>query len=340
MQRLVLSTDDFPEEDRFSYWREEVCEGVIGVSGERGKGQETPFSAHLRASFGASLVRIRYRSDGHPIFRRPHDIARIGWDDHIFLYCEVGAGGWLDVGGREFVTQRGDLMLGDPTIPFAIKARVKYDIDLWRFPRKLIDPHRPISQGPSTLLLAGHDGLNGMVKAYLNAFARQIDALDDREADCIADNFCRLLAVACAAAAGDQREATHLARLEEAKRYINRRLADPALTPGKAAAALKISVRQLHRLFEPSGTSFAQYVLRRRLEECRAALANPIGDRSITDIALAWGFNSLPTFYRSFRRVFEATPSELRAPAGQSTWSTIPSPRAGGKVKTGAARVP
>jgi AraC-like DNA-binding protein len=239
----------------------------------------------------------------------------------------MGAGAWLDVGGREFVTQRGDLMLGDPTIPFAMKARAKYDIDLWRFPRTLIDPHLPISQGPSTLLLAGHDGLTGMVKAHLNAFSGQIDALDDREADCIADSFCRLLAVACGAAAGEQREAIRLARLEDAKRYINRRLADPALTPAKAAAALKISVRQLHRLFEPSGTSFAQYVLRRRLEECRAALANPIGGRSVTDVALAWGFNSLPTFYRSFRRVFDAAPSELRGTAGQPIWSTIPSSR-------------
>jgi AraC-like DNA-binding protein len=328
MQRLVLSTDDVPEGDRFSYWREAVCEGVIGVSGERGKGQETPFSAHLAASFGGSLIRIRYRSDGHPIFRRPRDIGRIGWDDHIFLYSEIGVGARLNVGGREFVTQRGDLMLGDPTVPFTMEVRGKYDIDLWRFPRNLIDPHLAISRRPRTVLLTGRDGLSGMVKAYLDAFAGQIDALDDREAGFVADNFCRLLAVACGGAAGEHREATRLARLEEAKRYTNLHLADPRLTPEKAAGAQKISERQLHRLFEPSGTSFAQYVRRRRLEECRAALANPIGDRSVTDIALAWGFNSLPTFYRSFRRAFDATPGELRAPMVQPTWTAIPSPHA------------
>jgi AraC-like DNA-binding protein len=44
-------------------------------------------------------------------------------------------------------------------------------------------------------------------------------------------------------------------------------------------------------------------------------LANPIGDRSVTDIALAWGFNSLATFYRTFREAFGATPNELRAHA-------------------------
>ena len=140
--------------------------------------------------------------------------------------------------------------------------------------------------------------------------------LDDPEVGALADNFCRLLAVACGANAGEQREAARLARLAEAKRYVDLHLADPELTAEKAAGALKMSVRSLHLLFEPSGVSFAQYVLRRRLEECRAAIANPMGGRLVTDIALGWGFNSLPTFYRTFRKTFGAAPGELRARSG------------------------
>ncbi len=155
-------------------------------------------------------------------------------------------------------------------------------------------------------------GLSRIVKAYLDAFARELDALDDCEADLVADNFCRLLAVACGASAGEHQEAIRLGRLEEAKRYINLHLAEPGLAPEKAAAALKMSVRQLHRLFEPSGTTFAQYVTTRRLEECRAAIMNPIRDRAVTDIAFAWGFNSFATFHRNFRQAFGVAPSELR----------------------------
>ncbi len=160
-----------------------------------------------------------------------------------------------------------------------------------------------------------------MIRAYVSAFAEKIDSLTEAEAGVVADNFCRLLAVACGSAMGDQREAIRAAKLEEVKRYIGLHLADPQLTPEKAAGALKMSVRQLHRLFEPAGTSFAQYLLLRRLEECRAALTSPIGgDRSVTDIAFAWGFNSLATFYRTFHRSFGAAPNEVRAaaPAGQS----------------------
>jgi AraC-like DNA-binding protein len=313
MQRLVLSTDDVPEGDRFSYFREAIDEKLIGITSERRKDQEeTPFHARIDGAMGPSLVRIRYHADGRPVFRRSRDIARIGWDEYIWLYREASVGAWFDHDRREFLTQPGDLIIADPTIPFATDARADYDLDLWFFPRKLFDPHVTASQRPRCRVLTGGDGLDGMVKAYLDAFARQLDVLDDQEAGALADNFCRLLAVACGANAGEQREAARLARLAEAKRYVDLHLADPELTAEKAAGALKMSMRSLHLLFEPSEASFAQYVLRRRLEECRAALAKPIGGRSVTDIALGWGFNSLPTFYRTFRKTFGATPGELR----------------------------
>jgi AraC-like DNA-binding protein len=193
-------------------------------------------------------------------------------------------------------------------------------------PRRFFEPHLPASLRPSALALTGSSGVAGMVKAYLDAFTAEIDALDDREAGLIAENCGRLLAVACGAAEGEHKESVCLARLEEVKRYVDLHLADPGLTPEKAAAALNMSVRQLHRLFEPSGMSFAQYVLRGRLEKCRAALINPIGDRPVTDIAFAWGFNSLATFNRTFRQTFGMAPSELRANAAgsRSTSLTVP----------------
>ena len=42
---------------------------------------------------------------------------------------------------------------------------------------------------------------------------------------------------------------------------------------------------------------------------------SPIGGRSVTAVAFAWGFNSLPTFYRTFRQAFGVTPGALRANA-------------------------
>jgi AraC-like DNA-binding protein len=320
MQRLVVSTEDVPERERFSYWIEQIGAGLVGVSAERNNNQETPFVGEAVGSIGQSLAHIRYRCDGYQVFRRRRDIARLGWGEHFFLVRDFGVTDWFGHDGRESVTRPGDLIILDPTVPASLEPRARFDADLWFLPRDSLYPHLTAAQSPRLLAKNNASGLPGMVNAYLDAFARQIDTLDDREGNLVADNFCRLLAVACGANAGEHKEAIRAARLEEAKRYIDLHLADPGLTPEKAAAALKMSLRQLHLLFEPSGTSFAQYVLKRRLEECRAALARPIGDRSITDIALGWGFNSLWTFNRNFRQAFGVTPGEARgAAASRST---------------------
>jgi transcriptional regulator GlxA family with amidase domain len=72
-----------------------------------------------------------------------------------------------------------------------------------------------------------------------------------------------------------------------------------------------MSVRTLHAALERSGDSFAAMVRRRRLSACRAALlAQPT--RQVTDVAFAWGFNSLPSFYRGFRAAFGTSPGDLR----------------------------
>jgi AraC-like DNA-binding protein len=316
MQRLVISTDDVPEAERFSYWREAV-DSLLGVSGERNAEQEAPFSARFVLSTRDSLACLRFRSDQYPVSRGPREIARRSWEDHIVVLREFSTGTWYDFNGREAVLRPGDLVVGVLTFPMVGRAWPDWTHETWLFPRNLLEPHLSASQLARALVLTGSGGAAGMVKAYLEAFAAQMDSLDDRETGLVADNFCRLLAVACGAAAAEHQEAVHLARLEEAKRYVDVNLADPEMTPEKAAAALKMSVRQLHLLFEPSGTSFAQYVSRRRLEECRAALSNPVGGRAVADIALGFGFNSLWTFNRTFRRAFGVTPGELRGREAQ-----------------------
>jgi len=129
---------------------------------------------------------------------------------------------------------------------------------------------------------------------------------------CVADTLGRLIGIACGAAVAEQAVAVGAARLIEARRHIDQHLADPDLSPASVAAALRISVRALHLLFEPCSTSFARTVLRRRLEQCRSALLNDL-DRPVTDIAFAWGFSSLSGFYRAFRAEFGMPPGDLRA---------------------------
>ena len=213
MQSVILSTDGVPEAERFAYWREAVLERYIGVTGERHKEQPAPFAAQLVGAVGGAVARIRARAEGHHVIRQPRDIARRGGEAQITVFRASKKVAWRRPNGQEWVTQPGDLAVGDTTFPFSCWVEGDYDSETWVLPRKLLDPHLPIAlRGPPYPILSGASGVAGIIKAYLDAFAAQIDALDDREADLVADNFCRLLAVACGAQAEDQREPIRLAR--------------------------------------------------------------------------------------------------------------------------------
>ena len=257
---------------------------------------------HLRLETGPFLV-----SRGLP------EISRNSLENWISLYQEESDGATFKHARNEFTTRSGDLLFTDPTLPFSCRPRSAHNYRRWMLPRAWIEPHLPSGCRPLSVQFAGSHGINGLVRAYLHALDDAIDECDSTELPGVIDNLCRLLALACGSEPGDQRAATRAGKLQQAKDYIALHLPEPDLTPATAAAALKISVRQLHLLFEPTGTSFAQHVLGRRLDACRAMLESPSSRaRSITDIAYAWGFDSLPSFYRSFGRRFGVSPGMVR----------------------------
>jgi AraC-like DNA-binding protein len=310
---LTLSVDHLRESDRFAYWREEWCQATVGVTGELDQRAGRKFRARATSRISEHEIRLRCQTSPFHVSRGRREINRRGWESWIWLHQELSEGTLFEHAGNEFVTRRGDLLLMDPTIPFTNKARSAHDYRRWFLPRAWIEPHLSFDRRPLSIHLTGSGGLDTIVRSYLEALNETIDTLDHLQQPAVIDNLCRLLALSCGGPPGPQQGAIRAAKLQQAKEYISKHLTDPGLTPTQAAAAVKISVRQLHLLFEPTGTSFAEHVQSRRLEECRAALASPLSrDRSVTDIAFAWGFNSLASFYRAFRRRFGISPGEVR----------------------------
>jgi AraC-like DNA-binding protein len=109
-------------------------------------------------------------------------------------------------------------------------------------------------------------------------------------------------------------------QLLRVRKYIDANLDDPELSPGMIAAANGISVRYLHCLFEPEGTTMVQYVIKKRLVRCRRDLLNPVmAHRTITDIAFSWGFQNSTHFSRRFKDEFGLSPQEFRNDACSTT---------------------
>jgi AraC-like DNA-binding protein len=124
-----------------------------------------------------------------------------------------------------------------------------------------------------------------------------------------------------AAAIGTAREAAaieagggiRVARLRAIQADIAAHVTDPALSVAGVAARHHITPRYLHKLFEHDGTTYSAFVLRLRLDRAHRALRDPThAGLSISAVAFNAGFGDLSYFNRSFRRRFDATPSEVR----------------------------
>lgn len=112
-------------------------------------------------------------------------------------------------------------------------------------------------------------------------------------------------------AAMEKRPVARAARLRAARDFVERNLYRSDLNPALAARALRISVRQLHMLFKPTGISFSRYVLERRLERARFVLETE-PDRKVISIAVECGIESVSVFYRGFRELFGVNPTQHR----------------------------
>ncbi|MEU5158065.1 helix-turn-helix domain-containing protein [Streptomyces sp. NPDC020875] len=114
----------------------------------------------------------------------------------------------------------------------------------------------------------------------------------------------------------DTRKEVMLRRIDA---FVEHHLGDPRLTPGLIAARHHISVRTLHALFRSRGESVAASVTRRRLERCRADLADAgQAHRPIHEIAVRRGFFRPDGFSRAFRAAYGVSPREFRRLAGSA----------------------
>lgn len=102
-------------------------------------------------------------------------------------------------------------------------------------------------------------------------------------------------------------------RLSTVKSEIDSDLANPKLCPELIAERCNISKGYLHRLLRPSGSTFSEYVLERRLATAHQWLSEDgLRDRTISEIATMAGFANGSSFSRAFRSAFGISPRQLR----------------------------
>ncbi len=306
--------DDLPERDRVPFWRDVVCTHLYRVTPE-----PWPDAATFRGRWDVrdcgrfGLVEV---SSVNPRrLRRAGEIARDGFDD-IIVQQVMSDNLTISFGTEQFHLRAGDFCIYALDWPHDITASGGIGLRSLEIPRAHLSPLLAHGEPRRPRQVSGHSPLGELLAGGLISAWSQVPNLSSDLGEAVLRNLGGLVALVCGASSDGRdlaRDGAHSLRLQAAMTCVKQRLAEPDLSPERVAVALGVSVRSLHMLFHHTGESFAKYVMRLRLEACRATLESPEGvTRSIADIAFGWGFGSLPAFYRAFAAAFSLAPSELR----------------------------
>jgi AraC family transcriptional activator of tynA and feaB len=319
MDTREWTTDAVPARERFGYWQRAICDGIIGAETE--SPLPGPFMATMAARRAADFGFASFASSGHTVIRS----ARMARGDSapflvsLQLQGESRYGGEGRYGSPDVISvKKSEIALVNTGRPF----RLVFPADVSRViaivPRPLLRAHVPWCDDIGTMKVDATLPAAEPLRAHLAAAGRTLATLDGRTAAAFLENVVNLLTLMLVPAArpGEDNAALRRARREALCAYGLRNLTNPELDPQRAATALGISVRLVHRLFEDSGTTFGRWLLDRRLDACKRSLDDPAqARRAISDIAFAWGFNELSHFSRAFKARFGESPRRYRARA-------------------------
>ncbi len=281
----IWSTDQLPDQDRFDYWRELRAKNIFGVTANLAKDQRPAFRGAMAALQVGSATVVEMHASAYQVRRHDADIERAP-SDSLCIYQQLGGACWFETDkGGEFILDPGRLATSNSDMPYATTPTSDqgFHLQLVKIPlarcKDLIASSSDIDARPLPAT-----ALSALLSSFFAAFVEQSPHLKGAAAEIAVQTLAQLALAARGLAVADSepgRDAVRSARLAAARDIIDRNLHRP-LSAAAVAAMLKISVRQLHLLFEPTATSFARYMLARRLERaCLLAGAGPapVGDR-------------------------------------------------------------
>ena len=317
-----FSTRTLAAVDRMSIWREALGRQVLRIDTEPLAG--VPFFADMSLRALPGLRMVTGALGGSRDRRTPELVA--GDDDDLALSVNVAGAFIVSQRGRELVFGAGDahiMSCGDTgtylrpepgrivglRVPRTALAALVTNVD--------DTVMRPIARDSEALQL-----LLSYVGTLDDPAAMATAALRHAVVGHIHDLIAMTIGATRDAAAVAQGRGVRSARLRAIKVDIRNNLANPKLSVGAIARRHRITPRYIQILFGGEGTTYSDFVLNQRLSAIHRVLTAPqVRDFKISSIAFDRGFSDLSYFNKSFRRLYGATPSDVRASADDPAWN-------------------
>lgn len=201
------------------------------------------------------------------------------------------------------------------TLAHQISCSEKFSKLIVSIPRSILRERISGVERCTALRIPGNSGTGAIATNFIRSTLNQINQLTVPEFSSLSEYSLDLLTLALTAVRPGKfnLSKSRAFTLNRIKAFIETHLSESDLNTTQVANGVGLSSRYINNLFKDEETSLMRYIRKRRLENCRNDLLNPvnIGDR-ISDIAFRWGFNDLSHFSRVFKQQYNFSPKEYR----------------------------
>ncbi|MFD7814036.1 helix-turn-helix domain-containing protein [Streptomyces sp. NPDC059785] len=314
---MSVSTDSVSGLEGFGWWGDMVGRTVMPVT------ITSPYS-HRFTGRATTLDLVHTEVSGFAFSpmsaRRTHAHIRMSDPETYFLFLVHGSPVALEQSRNEILLQAGDMAIFDTSRPLScefVDQERASRVTLMRLPRGAVPLPGDRTDSLVATRLPARTGSGALLISYLTALRVNAAQYTAPELQRLGATGLELAATFLATRLDlhrslpvETRQAVLLARIDA---FIDDRLGEPDLSPATIAAHHHISIRTLHALFRQRPETVAATIRRRRLEHCRADLADPLlRRRTIGDIAGRWGYRHPADFSRAFRHVYGMPPRDFR----------------------------
>jgi AraC-like DNA-binding protein len=309
----ILSTRNVPQADCLTYWNEYVCSAFVKCEIDSLTSRPYRGTIHYEE---LDPIRLADVTSSRSLVRRSKGAISTLTDAWVKILYQVSGESTLVQDGRTAHTLAGQWMIGDCTRPYDLWI----DTDDCRHLVVYVPQRHLLARLTNLPMLtaqtfASDRGLGRVAYDFAWSLLRQAPHLNADAAPGLADTLLDLITT-------DLHETLEPSEVSQRngpitalsiKAFIRKHLADPHLSVDTIAAAMHLSKGYIHMLFRMEDTTISRYIWDLRLEMCRKELANPQYEyRSVSDIAYAWGFNSLSHFSHSFKSRYGYSPRAYR----------------------------
>jgi AraC-like DNA-binding protein len=323
--RTVLKAVAEPERTRTAYWNEVVADTVTGLDIRL----DEPPDARDELTVGTvGPLRVIVSRSGPGEARRTAEHVRKLDPQRYMLFVQAEGTALGEQDGRCAEFAPGDIGVADLSRPLRCAYTERRAI-LVSYP-KALSPLREDQIGTLTgVRLCGSQGTGALVSSLVRQLPQHLDAEDGANGARVGSAVLDLVNAGLAARLDQDNlvpaETRTQALVHRCRGFIEEHLGDPDLSPSAVAAAHHVSLRYLHRLFEPTGEGVATLIRLRRLDRSRRDLLDPtLADRPVAAIGARWGLTNPAHFNRAFKLAYGLPPAEFRATYGARGVNSLP----------------